>query len=168
MGAAFGVGAGLIGEALVVMARFDFRHELSAEVLRLLVFLGREFGQREIAAECVGFHCGGEIPEVAEVLVGVLKGFEAETFLVGQFEHFLLGAASGDDGLAGGVVRDAETAFAFNDADHSFHDIFFEGADRELDGEFLYRCIGQNAFDGADCDVTRAIFIERRDADFAD
>lgn len=165
----FGVGAGLVGEALVVTAGFDFGDQLRAEGLRVLVFLGREFGEREVAAEGVGFHRSGEIPEGGEVCIGEMQGIEAQRFFVGQLEHFLLRAATSDDGLAGGIIGVAEASTgAFRRIDHALDDIFFEGADGELDGDFLYGGVWQDAFDGADGDVMGASGVERRDTNFAD
>ena len=67
------------------------------------------------------------------------KSIEAQGFFVGQLEHFLLRAAAGDDGLAGGIIGVAEAAGgAFRGVDHSFDDIFLEGAEGEFEGEFFY------------------------------
>ena len=98
-----------------------------------------------------------------------MESVEAERFFVGKLEHFLFRAAAGDDRLARGVVAVGDSAAgAFCCVDHSFDDIFFEGAEREFNGEFFYGGVWEDAFCGADGDVMGAGGIEWRDADFAD
>ena len=165
---AFGVGAGVVGEGLVVFAGFDFGDQFGAQGLGVAVLFGGEAGQGEIVAEGAGFYCRGEIPECGKVRIGEAQAVETQSRLIGKLEESLFVTTAGDDGLGGEVVVGGGGGFAFGRLDHGFDVIFGEGAEVEVGGYFFYGGVGECAFDGADGDVAGTGGMERGDANFAD